>query len=110
MAWKYCKMGYPYMEHKRESDEEKKRRLAEEKRRLAEEAYEAALHKIKYGPIIFLLFLFAFPFMAGESGCLGAFMLVGLWGGIQEFSEAKQRVDEAKQRVDVSGTPELSEE
>ncbi len=96
MAWKYCKMGYPYMEHERESDEEKKRRLAEE-------AYEAALHKIKYGPIMILLFLFAFPFMAGESGCLGALMLVCLWGEIQKFSEAKQRVD-------VSGTPELSGE
>ena len=94
MAWKYCKMGYPYMEHERESDEEKKRRLAEE-------AYEAALHKIKYGPITILLCLFAFLFTVGESGCLTAFMLVGLWGAIQEFSEAKQKVG-------VSGTPELS--
>ena len=32
MAWKYCKMGYPYMVHERKSDEENKRRLSEDAR------------------------------------------------------------------------------
>ena len=41
MAWKYCKMGYPYMVHERKSDEENKRILSDEGLKKIRDAKEA---------------------------------------------------------------------